>query len=471
MTDRPRSLDAIAQITRATTRGLELERFVADLFRRYHFKVTPNAGTARPRQTDIFASKVNEVYLVECKWRKDNANINDVDSVRARLGRTDRHVVGLLVSMSGFSGSVISDVQMHRGQPIVLMSGDELAHVTGGHASLSDLLWRKKEALTADGQVLLDEPSRRSPSRRRTVRLPASDQQFARPDGSRGSVIDCGGSFSRFLFSHSLPDIDWLPASGHGVTLDVTPDVRDEREVLELLSQLAGLGWTTSDARWSIQQSTMNWHGLGGDVFAQELPRWRRRAEVPAAHHSEEFCYLDRCDGGFYTLTASLAAHSSRRASFVGLSFQLQGIPLDVGPMLQLCRSVGVHDGVYFRPRAEQSVKHHHGSPRLVDGVRPIAYLTSVEDEIDDSTEWVTGIIVNNPFRDADPGTPRWSGPEGLQILQESELLVCSLAHHHPLDDKPYAYYLRNIELATTSDVAVCRPVADWDQTSDPAVP
>lgn len=47
--------------------GRALERVVGDLFRRHHFAVTINPGIARPRQTDVLATRVAEHYLVECK--------------------------------------------------------------------------------------------------------------------------------------------------------------------------------------------------------------------------------------------------------------------------------------------------------------------------------------------------------------------------------------------------------------------
>lgn len=342
-------LDAIGQIDRAAKRGLELERFIAEVFRQHHFKVHLNPGVARPRQTDVLATKVTEVYLIECKWRRDKANIDDIDSLRSRLRRANGGVVGILVSVPGFSGSVLFDVEHHREQPILLLSGDELQLIASGFESLSNLLWRK-EALLADGRVLLDEPARKRSTNRRLIALPPSESQFVFSNGRRSRVIECEGAFGQFVFTHELPDIDWTPAIGLGVTLDIAPDVEDQRGLLDLIDKLADLGWATPNARWSIQQSRRNWHGLGSAAFAEELPRWQQRANMPKAHHSEEICYLDRCDGGFYTLTANLAAHKIRQTTMAALSFQLEGIPLDAGPLLHLCRSVGVHDACASGP-------------------------------------------------------------------------------------------------------------------------
>jgi hypothetical protein len=52
---------------------------------------------------------------------------------------------------------------------------------------------------------------------------------------------------------------------------------------------------------------------------------WGERASTAGAHHSEEICYVDHCDGGFYTLTAKLPAESSRLTEFAHLSFSFRG--------------------------------------------------------------------------------------------------------------------------------------------------
>src|SRR4051794_35601676 len=96
-------------------RGRSFERLVADLFRANHFDVRINPGAARPRQTDLLATKVAEVYLIECKWRSVKADIADIDGLRARLRRT-HGAIGLFVGMAGFSGTAISDVADRRDQ-------------------------------------------------------------------------------------------------------------------------------------------------------------------------------------------------------------------------------------------------------------------------------------------------------------------------------------------------------------------
>src|SRR5262249_50088356 len=151
------------------------------------------------------------------------------------------------------------------------------------------------------------------------------------------------------------------------VTLDLAVPVYDERGIVALLHHLSGMGWATGSARWSIQQAATNWHGLGASAFAEALQSWRERYKGISIHHSEEFCYFDVCDGGFYTLTANISAHYDRSVRYTTLSFQLTGIPLDTDPLKELIRTFDIGEPCYFRPMKKKSVarKWH----RLPDAV------------------------------------------------------------------------------------------------------
>jgi hypothetical protein len=161
------------------------------------------------------------------------------------LERTEPGVAGVLISMAGFAESVIEYVQQHRGRQIVLVSADELRDASD---DLPTLLRRKREALLVDGRVLLDEPAS-ARHRHERVFLPHADRRFVMSDGEATGVLMCGGRFGQFVFVHELPDIDWTPAPGVGVTLDVEPRMGDERDLRGLVHKLAALGWATPEAR------------------------------------------------------------------------------------------------------------------------------------------------------------------------------------------------------------------------------
>ena len=460
--DLPKALRELDSLTDRANRGRRFESLVADLFRANHFEVRLNPGSGRPRQTDLLATKLAEVYLVECKWRSTKADIADVDALRARLRRTSG-AIGLMVGMAGFSGTAISDVADHRDQPILLLSGDEVRSVVSAPNRLLDLLWRKAEALRVDGQALVDEPSRR-PTRRKVRPLPESSSRFVSSRNSPSATIEFGGTFGLITFTHDLVDIDWVPAQGGGVTLDVTAPVLSEDGIQKLLAKLADLGWATSDARWTIQQTSAGWHGFGAAAFVDELGRWRERVERPDAHHREEFCYVDSCPGGFYTVTSDVSMDRARWATRTVISFQLQGVPLDPSPLLQLCRAIGVHDNLFFRPLAEKSSRSVH-TPDWMAEIREVtAYVVSPGTLVDQHQQWVTGLVVPNPLR-----LQRWkddrsrTGAE-LQSLEAAESLICHLAEWHPYGDgEEYVYRLQQIERTSTSEATVYRPAARWE--------
>jgi transposase-like protein len=75
----------------------------------------------------------------------------------------------------------------------------------------------------------------------------------------------------------------------------------------------------------------------------------------------------------------------------------------------------------------------------------------------------VTGIVIANPFYATSASESGIELPAGLELIQDSEHLICDLAEHHMLDDlERYTYDLRGFESARTSEALVCRPIASW---------
>jgi Holliday junction resolvase len=56
-------------MTGTQERGYAFESYVAELFRREQFAVLSRPSAANRRQVDLFASRGDERYLVEVKWR------------------------------------------------------------------------------------------------------------------------------------------------------------------------------------------------------------------------------------------------------------------------------------------------------------------------------------------------------------------------------------------------------------------
>lgn len=137
----------LKQIPDTQRRGYDFETFVGNLFKQRHFSVVPGPGTARPRQTDLLARRGGETYVIKTKWRRKKANIDDIDSLFARLDAAPRDVTCLLVSFPGFSDAVITRAEQKSDRPVLLTSGEELEAFVEWDRDLLQLLARKKTAL------------------------------------------------------------------------------------------------------------------------------------------------------------------------------------------------------------------------------------------------------------------------------------------------------------------------------------
>lgn len=202
---------------------------------------------------------------------------------------------------------------------------------------------------------------------------------------------------------------------------------------------------------------------MGAPSFVQSLPDWQKRYKgLRETHHSEEFCYFDFCEGGFYTLTSKLSAHRVRQASYSMLSFQLVGIPLDTSPIRDLCESFEVDEPIYFRPLMEKALTYVSG--RDVDmALKPLAFVVQPDLLGSDPSDrhLVRGIVVENPYYN--PGVPLSANPEWLpSIVSDSKLLICDLQSWHPLNGPKRPYRLYGWDSVHTADAAVVRPIADW---------
>ncbi|MEU0726203.1 restriction endonuclease [Streptomyces sp. NPDC006140] len=450
----------------AHRRGYQLEALLEQLFRRAHFRVDRNPAIAKPRQTDLVARYGDTWYLIEAKWLNEPADIDVFDTVRSRMQRAaSSAVVGVIISVNGFTPSAVEDLRVHRNRgPILLFGEEELTQVLGTPRSLVNLLHMKREELITHGRVHLAAAPKPRRRRRPATDLPGAEVRLLDRDLQPLPYVTSGGGFGEFAFVQELPDVDWAFGSGSGVSLDVPVRPFNENGIVELLYGLNSMGWTSTEPRWNIQQSGANWHGVGAREFARALRAWRQREKrLDDAHHTEQATYFDTCQGGgFYTLTASIAVHHFRPVYDCRLSFQLPGVPVDLQPIRHLFEQFDAEAFSYFRPLSSPAVVRHHPEGRVaLNVVGFVAQQSDLDLEEADGApaEWVTGLVVRNPHRGEDgrPSPEEWPG-----LVEESELLLCALRSHHQLGETKSEYHLYSWEYARTSDVLVLRAVADW---------
>ncbi len=449
-------------------RGLALEGIVAKLFRRARFGVVGDAGAASPRQTDLVATGDGHTYLIETKWRSTAVDTGDLDQLRARLGRAAPGAIGILISIGGFTTKSVGDLCEHRDPVILLIDGEELEKAIAGDSDLKRMLSAKQDAMRIDGEVLVGQHHKPRPKRPRALQnSPApADAYFVLADGSRPNWIAAGGTFGEFTFARQVTDPDWVTAGGAGVSVDIRLPIEGVDGITAALAELADLRFSTGDAHWCIQQSTTNWHGMGGQNLADALNRWEDRyQDVNHIHHTEQVCYQDVCDDGFYTLTFDIAASNPRVVWHADLSMQLIGVPLDQEPIRELCRTFGVEQGVHFRPRTEKALKRHNFGRDAPGELDVLALIVEEQSRREELEVWVAGIVVKNPFFTAGGSREKPFDDGGLAAyLSKTEALVCELSSWHQLDKPDMSYVLRRCEWGWTSDALVVRISADWDR-------
>jgi hypothetical protein len=470
-----RELHALHTDRNTQRRGYKLESLLERAFRQAHFQAEHNPAMAGTRQTDFAVIADSHRYLVEVKWENHPAGTGEVDAVRTRLRRGDSSVVGLLFTVLGINDKAIEDIVGKREWGLVLVFDEaDIRTALEDPHELERLLRLKHDELAVHGQVHLGEHHRksrrysRSKVGRKSQALPAAQYRLLDLNGDEMPWFHGAGGFGSTVFCLTLPDVDWVPAAGSGVCLDLPVAGWDQPELLRLFDELNALGWMAGQGQWSIQQHGRNWHGTGARSFIQAMKGWKARTEeLEDPHHSEEFVYFEACDGGFYTVSGNISAERSRRMSRCNVSFQLVGVPMDPGSLQLLYRRFDVPSRGYFRPLVERSVTRQ----RLADRVplHVLGYIVQTADQRWDKEDWVVGVLVTNPYFESDLQAPDdWPAD-----LERSGVIVCDLLSHHPLTKPKERYEFWSYERARTSDARALHVVAEWSEAEDdePALP
>jgi hypothetical protein len=137
----------------ARRRGLQLERFLFDLFGL--FDLEPRGPfVLTGEQIDGAFSFDTDDYLLEARWRRQLAAPADLAVFERKVSTKTHKTSGLFVSMHGFTTAAV-DKFTGVGTCLLLAEGSDLVAVIEGRIDLGELLTRKRRHAAETGCPLL----------------------------------------------------------------------------------------------------------------------------------------------------------------------------------------------------------------------------------------------------------------------------------------------------------------------------
>lgn len=439
---------------------------VSQLFELAGFSVDKNSGVAKPRQTDLYASDNHDHFLVEVKDRAKRIDINDIDSLRARLNRTAPEVVGIIITTGLLTKGAKSAIEQDRSRHILAFDGGETKLLRSRRKNLRALIEQKRTALRS-GRLWTATPSN---SVYLNVALPKKSVVF-KVGTTELPYFETKTGFDRASLALRIPDSGWGSPSGEGARLNIElslSTVEDLRDVLGYLHKHFGL---TRDGFFSIHQAAHGWHGMGVEAFLSAVTSWKLRykqVKLSVFHHSEEFSYFDAFEGGWIQVVAQQRVGDGARNSSTlyhsEIVIQLPGLPLDSSRYLKLAQYVGnswAHF-VYVSERWTTSYRFKQDFALDVVGtvIDPAPWSDGVGNE-----RTVIAVIAKNPFlgkRALGKSLPE-DISSALQQIKNDALILCSVRDYHPEDSEVGPYKLQEVEVTEGGRGPIIRLIGTWD--------
>jgi len=91
-------------------------------------------------------------YLVECRWRERLADVRQLDGLKGQVDRSGKQVLGLFLSINGWTEHVSPLLKQNPEKAIILMDGYDLRGVLSGQADLRDFVLAKVARLNLFGE-------------------------------------------------------------------------------------------------------------------------------------------------------------------------------------------------------------------------------------------------------------------------------------------------------------------------------
>lgn len=106
------------------------------------------------RQIDGSITLGDTTYLVECKFTSEQCGATDIDTFRAKVEKVADNTLGILVSISGFSTTAVSEASGKK-TPLLLLDHSHIYRVLGGVSSFRDVVERVRRHCSQTGRAYL----------------------------------------------------------------------------------------------------------------------------------------------------------------------------------------------------------------------------------------------------------------------------------------------------------------------------
>ena len=449
-----------------TKRGRLFEELFCRLLFKSGFTVQHDPAATKPRQTDVLAEYRGDTFLFEIKWVGRKLDIEAIGQIRDRLGRTSRNTIGCICSVSGFTETLIQDVENCRSQhEILLFNPREIYGLFTERLNIIDLIDRKWRALKHDGAVwFLDQDGQDSKSR--YVELPPSHESLELRSFSIPMRLE-SAHISDLLFVRSpLIFNEYVGAFSLRIGLR-SSSVEDLRELFFTAENHLGLLGTGT---FGIRQQASGWYGLGSDNFLREIARHpqRYKAYKDRIHHSEELAFFDELrSGGIFLLTGRQSLTQKGRIHSGEVTIRLPGVPTNMEPYNRFIRSVSTDNGL-FTPELALSRTHTRLLPTIRIDLKDVITMIGSKEYKPDC---VSGVVLRNPFYRNSKRIAELLSEEPLSAFSEPEHLVCRLDDWLDAGDEVDYYVLTGVEAVILGGVVLLHPRCTWGNLTKRAHP
>ncbi|WKX09898.1 restriction endonuclease [Streptomyces sp. NL15-2K] len=411
-------------------RGIEFERFLLRLLRIAGLRAERDSSISPPRQTDLVASYGGQTYLIEAKWESKPVSIDVVDAVEARLRRTSPSVVGVIVSMSGFSSTCLEEVVRKRGdRAIILMDRNDIEAAIEDPVKLRWILHTKHQRLVRMAEVWFhDSVLTRAYSR---WQEPEDDHsQLMSVNGGPIPWVANSTDFKSPVFGHLHIPLDELERRGVAV-VDLFPAIRSLASLRQLLIDLHENGKCDGAFRWTLSKRPKALHGIGRPSLTDLLSSENGYEGQRATLH----CYGSSGDE-FWSLSVDI--HDEGEVDNCDLSFVMQQLPLDTTRFQHITDTFG--SWMESRVSWDHGVNFAHGRIDPAIELEIAGYITSREVTSSGEEQLrVTGVLAHNPLKN---GTPF---PKSIGIgpsWNEISYVLCDVAPHCAWKERKGRYML-----------------------------